>query len=163
MKKKIRKVLFNKLQELSPNKVLLWPDFQLAFEVKTGESLNDNFATVNEVMDELEKADYARLVRSQNRLPTITKGINFDEWEREMNPNNSGSYLNIGALNAQNMQVGNENIMNVNITPEEFIEALEKMQKKPEKASSVLSQLNFLAKQGLSVGQTIAEFIRLMS
>ena len=61
------------------------------------------------------------------------------------------------------MQVGDQNTMNVNITPQEFIEALEKLQKDPEKAKSVLSQLNDFAKQGLSFGQTVAKFIGLMS
>jgi hypothetical protein len=53
--------------------------------------------------------------------------------------------------------------MNANITPQEFIEALERMQEDPEKAKSVLSKLNDFAKQGLSLGQTVAKFIGLMS
>jgi hypothetical protein len=59
--------------------------------------------------------------------------------------------------------MGDGNTMNVNITPDEFVNALSKMQKDPEKAKSVLSQLNDYAKQGLSLGQTIVKFIGLMS
>ncbi len=80
-----------------------------------------------------------------------------------MAPSNQGNNLNIGSLNAQNVQVGDRNTMNVNITPQEFIDALKRMQEDPEKAKSVLSQLNDFAKQGLSFGETVAKFIGLMS
>jgi hypothetical protein len=163
VKDKIEKVLFKKLRELPSNKALLWPDFQVAFDVATGASLSDHLEEVQEVADTLEKSDYARFEQLPNGMPRITKGVDFDKWENEMAPTNPGSSLNIGSLNAQNVQVGDQNTMNVNITPQEFIEALEKLQKDPEKAKSVLSQLNDFAKQGLSFGQTVAKFIGLMS
>jgi len=163
VKKKIEKILFNKLRELPSNKVLLWPDLQVAFDVTTGKSLSGHLEEVQEVADELEKADYARFEQAPNGMPRIMKGVDFDKWKNKMNPNNQGSNLKIGALNAHNVQVGDKNTMNVNITPEEFIGALDKMQKDPEKAKSVLSQLNDFAKQGLSFGQTVAKFIGLMS
>lgn len=163
MKEKVEKLIFNKLRDLPRNKALLWPDLQVAFDMATGESLNDHLETVQEVADELEKADYARFDKLPNGMPRITKGVDFDKWENKMAPSNSGGQLNIGSLSAQNVQLGDGNTMNVNITPQEFIDALERMQKDPEKAKSVLSQLNDLAKQGLSFGQTVAKFIGLMS
>lgn len=163
MKEKIEKVIFNKLKELPSNKALLWPDVQIAFEFATGESLGNHFETVKEVMDELEKSDFANFKEAPNGMFRITKGVDFDKWESKMNPNYSGSRLKIESLKAQNVQVGNQNTMYVNITPEEFIDALERMQNNPEKAKSVLSELNDFAKQGLSFGQTVAKFIGLMS
>jgi len=163
MKEKIKKILFNKLRELPSNKLLLWPDLQVAFKVATGKSLSDHLKEVQNVADELERADYARFEQAPNGMPRIMKGIDFDKWEDKMNPNNRGNNLNIESLNAHNVQVGDQNTMNVNVTPMEFIGALKKMQRDPEKAKSVISQLNDLAKQGLSFGQTIAKFIGLMS
>lgn len=163
MKEKIEKILFNKLRELPSNKVLLWTDLQVAFDVATGKSLRDHLEEVQEVADELEKSDYARFEQAPNGMPLIMRGVDFDKWEAKMSPENRSSNLNIGSLNAQNVQVGDQNTMNVNVTPEEFIRALEKMQNDPEKAKSVLSQLNEVAKQGLSFGQTVAKFIGLMS
>ena len=163
MKEKIKKILFNKLRELSSNKVLLWPDLQVAFDVATGKSLNDHLEEMQEVADELEKADYARFEKAPNGMPRIMKGVDFDKWENKMSPINRGNNLNIGSLNARNVQVGDQNTMNVNITPEDFIGALKKMQNDPEKAKSVIFQLNDLAKQGLSFGHTVAKFIGLIS
>ena len=121
MKEKIEKVLFKKLRELPSNKALLWPDFQVAFDVATGASLSDHLEEVQEVADTLEKSDYARFEQLPNGMPRITKGVDFDKWENEMAPTNPGSSLNIGSLNAQNVQVGDQNTMNVNITPQEFL------------------------------------------
>lgn len=163
MKDKMKKVIFNKLRELPTNKALLWPDLQVAFEVATGESLQNHLAIVQEVADELEQAGYARFEQLPSEMPRISKGLDFDQWESSMRPSDSSRQLNIGSLNAQNVQVGDGNTMNVNITPDEFVNALSKMQKNPEKAESVLSQLNDYAKQGLSLGQTIAKFIGLMN
>ncbi len=166
MKEKIEKVIFNKLRELPPNKALLWTDLQVAFDIATGKSIGNHLVEVQAVADELEGSDYAHFEELPNGMPRITKGVDFDKWEQRMNPGNSGNssrQLNIGSLNAQNVQVGDQNTMNVNITPEEFIDALERMQNEPEKAKSVLSQLNDFAKQGLSFGQTIAKFVGLMS
>jgi len=148
---------------LPSNKALLWPDLQVAFKVATGESLSNHQDVVNEVADDLEQAGYARFDQRPGGMPRIIKGIDFDKWESSMEPSNSSKQFNIGSLNAQNVQVGDQNTMNVNITPEEFIAALEKMQKDPEKAKSVLSRLNDFAKQGLSLGQTVVKLIGLMS
>jgi len=60
-------------------------------------------------------------------------------------------------------QVGDGNTMNVNITPEELVRALNQMQKDSEKAKSVLSELDKYVRKGLSLGQTIAKFIGLFS
>lgn len=163
MKDKIEKVLFNKLRELPSNKALLWPDFQVAFDCAIGSSLNNHLEEVQEVADSLEESGYARFEQPRSGMPRITKGVEFDKWERKMAPSNQGNNLNIGSLNAQNVQVGDRNTMNVNITPQEFIDALKRMQEDPEKAKSVLSQLNDFAKQGLSFGETVAKFIGLMS
>lgn len=96
-------------------------------------------------------------------MPRIVKGINFDKWEASMNPESASNQINISSLNAQNVQVGKGNTMNVNVTPEEFLSALNTMQQDPEKAKSVLSELYGYVKNGLSFGETVAKFISLFS
>ena len=163
MKDKVKKVIFNELRDLPSNKVLLWPVLQVAFKGATGEYLNNHLDVVQEVADNLEQVGYARFKQLPNGTCRISKGVDFDQWENSMIPKDSSRQLSIGSLSAQNVQVGDGNTMNVKITPDEFVNALSKMQKNPEKAKSVLSQLSDYAKEGLSLGQTIATFIGLMS
>ncbi len=163
MKDAIKKILFTKLASLPDEKALLWPDLQIAFEQATGHSINGYLNDVQAVADELEEAGYARFDKLPNGMPRIVKGIDFDKWANAMDPSSSSSQINISSLNVQNMQVGDGNTMNVNITPEEFLNALNKMQKDPEKAPSLLSQLNEQVKKGLSFGETVVKFIALFS
>lgn len=163
MKDAIKKILFTKLASLSDKKVLLWPDLQIAFEQATGHSINDYLDDVQATADELEVAGYVRFDQLPNGMPRIVKGIDFDKWADKMDPSSSSNQINISSLNVQNMQVGDGNTMNVNITPEEFLNALNKMQRNPEKTPSLLSQLNEQVKKGLTFGETVAKFIALFS
>lgn len=162
MKEKIKKIIFNKLSELSSNQALLLPDLQIAFQNATGKSLNEHLEIVQAAVDELESAEYARL-ETGSRMPRILKGVDFDKWGEDLNSKNSGSNLHIGSVNAQNVQLGDSNMMNINITPEEFVRALAEMQRQPERAKSVLNEINEHVKSGLNLGQTIAKFTALFS
>lgn len=155
------KVIFNKLDSLPQNKALLWPELQIGFEVATGQSIKDHLDDVQAASDELEAKGYARFEQLPTGMPRVVRGIHFDQWRNEMKPSAPSNQINISSLNAQNVQVGNENTMNVNITPEEFVDALNRIQQDPEKARSSLSQLNELVKKGLSFGETVAKFISL--
>jgi hypothetical protein len=84
VKDKVKKVIFNKLRELPTNKALLWADLQVAFEVATGESLQNHLDIVQEVADELEQAGYARSEQLPSGMPRIFKGLDFDQWENSM-------------------------------------------------------------------------------
>ena len=161
MRDAIKKVIFKKLISLPDNKALLWPDFQVAFDVATGESLNDHLEEVQSVFDELESQQYVRLEKLPNGMLRIIKGVDFDKWESNMNPRQERN-INIGNVNAQNVQVGNENIMHINITPEEFINALDKLAKNPEKSKSVIEKMKQYLKQGLSIGELVKKFVALL-
>lgn len=64
--------------------------------------------------------------------------------------------INIGNLHADNVQVGNENTMNINITPDEFIGLLETLNTKPEpEKRSIFNKLADFVKSGLSIGELI--------
>ena len=161
MRDAIKKVIFKRLISLPDNKALLWPDFQVAFDVATGESLNDHLEEVQSVFDELESQQYVRLEKLPNGRLRIIKGIDFDKWESSMNPRQEGN-INIGNVNAQNVQVGKENIMHINITPEEFINALGKLAKNPEKSKSVIEKMNQYLKEGLGIGELVKKFVALL-
>ena len=161
MKETIKKVIYNKLRALPDNKALLWPDFQVAFDVATGQSLNDCLDEVQVAADELESAQFARFEKLPNGMLRILKGIDFDKWEASMNPKQE-SQVNIGSVNAQNVQVGNENTINFNVTPEQFVEALNKMNKDSKKSKSVLKQLNSYVKKGVGMGELIKKLVTLI-
>jgi len=159
MKDAIKKVVFMKLQPLPDNKNLLWADLQIAFERTTGQHINDHLDEIRAVAEELEEAEYARFSTLPNGMPRIVKGLNFDKWEDSMTPGTTSNHINISSLSGQNVQVGDGNTMNVNITPEEFLSALNKMHQNPEKAKTDLSKLHEYVKMGVSLGETITKFI----
>ncbi len=160
MQEAIRKVIFNKLRSLPDSKAVLWPDFQVAFDTATGQSLNDHLDDAQLVFDDLEAKQYARIEKLPNGMLRIIKGLHFDKWESEMNPKQDRN-INIGNVNAKNVQVGNENTMNINVTPEEFVDAISKLAENPEKSHSIIKEMTSYLKQGLSIGELVKKFIGL--
>jgi hypothetical protein len=163
MKDAIKKVLFKKLKSLPDNKNLSLTDLQSAFKQTTGHRINEHFDEFQAVTEELQRAEYARFSKLPNGSVRIVKGLDFDTWENSMTPGSTSNQFNISSLNAQNVQVGDGNTMNVNVTPEAFLSALNKMQQDPEKAESVLSKLYGYVNKGLSLTETVAKFIALFS
>ncbi len=160
MQEEIKKVIFNQLRSLPANEAILWPNFQVAFNTATGHSLDDYLDDVQSVFDDLKEKQYARLDKLPNGMFRIIKGIHFDRWVTEMTPKQDAG-INIGSVNAQNVQVGSENTMNINVTPEEFINALAKLVENPEKSHSIIEKMTSYLKQGLSVGELLKKFIGL--
>lgn len=162
MKETIKKVIYNKLCTIPNNKVILWPDLQVAFDVATGKSLNDYLDEVDAVVEELEAAQFARFEQSPNKMIRVFKGVDFDKWSNSMKPSQNNSQININSLTAHNVQVGNENTMNINITPEQFVEALSALIKNQKKANSIIDELSSYLKKGVSLAEVIAKFVTLM-
>ncbi len=72
--------------------------------------------------------------------------------------NESSNQINITELHADNVQVGSENIMNINLTPDEFISLMEKVSRKPEKEkTSIFDKLKSAAKSGASIMSIIGK------
>jgi len=126
--------------------------------------LNDKIIKLNTIekealdnaIDELE--DEGILTVSQNSMGVTiaitAKGIEYITLnkleEEEMNSTNN-NHINIDTVNAENLQVGNDNQMYVNITPNEFIELIEKITTKPkEEQKTIFKKLADFAKNGLS-------------
>ena len=125
MNEKIKKLIYNKLSSLPDNKVLLFPDLEIAFSTETGKSLNDHSDVLENVAEDLEKSGFARFEQAPNGTLRILKGIDFDKWDKEMKSDSSGSVtFNIGKIEGQNIQVGNENVQNIEIGIKSLIEVV---------------------------------------
>ncbi|WP_234263680.1 RIP homotypic interaction motif-containing protein [Hydrogenophaga sp. NFH-34] len=159
----IAKVLHKMLSSLSDNKALLWPDIQVRFEGLTGESINDHPDMVEKVVNELDDKKVLRFDAAPNGVPRMWKGINFDSLESVMSPRSSNSHISIGSLNAQNVQVGNENSMNISITAEQFANALSSLASKPpEESKSIVEKVASCVATGATVAEAVAAFVGLI-
>jgi hypothetical protein len=159
----IEKVLHKILSPLPHNKALLWPDIQVGFDNLTGESIRDHFDVVKKVIDELNDEKVLRFEMAPNGMPRMWKGINFDNLESAMSPRSSNSHISIGSLNAQNVQVGNENNMNINITAEQFANALSSLaSKKPAESNSIVEKVASYVAKGATVAEAVTAFVGLV-
>lgn len=159
----IAKVLHKILSPLSQNKALLWPEIQVGFDNLTGESINDHLVVVEKVINELNDNRVLRFEMLPNGMPRMWKGINFDNLESSMSPRSSSSHISIGSLNAQNVQVGNENNMNISITAEQFANALSSLANKPpEESKSIVEKVASLVATGASVAEAVTALVGLV-
>ena len=158
----IKKVAHQLVSALPQNKALLWPEVQIGFQNLTGESLNDHLEAVHKVFCELDEKKILRFEATPNGMPRIWKGVHFDTLEAVMNPRSSNSHINIGSLNAQNVQVGNENNMSIDITAQQFANALNSLASKPqEEAKSIVEKVSSLVATGATVVEAVATLVGL--
>lgn len=160
----IAKILYKILSPLSDNKALLWHDVQVRFDNLTGESINDHLDVLEKVISKLDEEKILRFELAPNGMPRMWKGINFDNLEASINPRSSNSHISIGSLSAKNVQVGNENSMNINITAEEFANALSSLASKPtEERKSIVEKISSLVGAGATVAGAVTALIGLAS
>lgn len=158
----VTKVLHKLLSKLPHKKALLWPDIQVGFENLTGESIGDHIPVVEKVINELNDNRVLRFEMAPNGMPRMWKGINFDNLESAMSPRSSNSHISIGSLNAQNVQVGNDNNMSISITAEQFANALSSLANKPpEEAKSIVEKVSSFVATGATVVEAVAQLIGL--
>ena len=164
MKENISKVLYNRLNSLNDNKALLWSDFQISFDTITGKSINNYLDDVHKVLDELEASKYIRCEQMPNKAYRFVKGIDFEEWVKVMNPKQNNNPINIREFKAKNVQIGNQNSMVVNVTPDEFVAALTKLIENKSKKSqqSIIEKLSNYVKTGVSFGKLVAKLVALI-
>lgn len=159
----VTKVLHKLLSPLSQNKALLWPDIQVGFNNLTGELIQDHLVVVEKVINELNDKRVFQFEIAPNGIPRMWKGINFDNLESVMNPRSSSSHINIGSLNAQNVQVGNENNMNISITAEQFANALSSLaDKPPAESKSIVEKVASFVATGATVAEAAAALVSLV-
>jgi len=158
----ITKVLHKILAPLPQNKALLWPDIQVGFQNLTGESISDHLVVAEKVINELHDKRILRFEMAKNGMPRMWKGINFDKFESATSSRSSNSHISIGSLNAQNVQVGNENNMSINITAEQFANALSSLaNKQPEEAKSIVEKISSFVATGATVAEAVTKLVGL--
>ena len=161
----IKKNLLKTLKNLPDNKRLPYTNFlddtHLYFINTLG--INDfpkvkNY--VNESLKEVREKGYVNIINNgyTERDFIITKGFDFDEWIMEME-NKNESKIHINNVSGTNIQVGNNNIQNIDYTAEDFIKTLVEFEKKSsEEKKSIISQLTELTKKGVDLAEIISKF-----
>ena len=95
---------------------------------------------------------------TKNGIEYLTK-LNFEE----TNIKNNTHTINIANLQASHVQVGNENIMNINLTPDEFLHLLKLLDAKSyDEKKSIFEKLSSLVKSGLSLGELLIKMKELL-
>ena len=159
MREAIEKILFQQLKETPNNKALLLPDFQVRFESTTGERLDQHTADFNAVAEHLEKEKFVRFDSHPKLMMRLVKGTHFDKWESIMRPQPSSGSIQIGSINGQQVQVGDQNAININVTPRELVDALVALVNKPEESKPFLEKLKAWAETGLSTLELVKKII----
>lgn len=81
---KLRKMLFNLLNDRQANRSLQMMEFMTRFETAANESLKSYLSEFIEVVEELKNKSYINEVNSGSRMPLFFRGIAFDDWQVEM-------------------------------------------------------------------------------
>ena len=130
----IEKFLFNFFSPLASNESKLWAELQGQFQIQLNESMQPYFDKVMEILDRLQQEHILIVDSLPGRMPSIRKGVLFGNWAAKMTPQkNTPNSIKIGSLNAENVQVGNDNVFNVGAPIKEFAKAVEMFANKPEK------------------------------
>lgn len=153
---KIKKLLFQKLKDLPDNKFLLFTELQGLFLIKLGIIDFDIIAKEFEkVVNELKEKEY--IVYDDFRIPRFAKGINFDEWEKEMSKKENN--INIQNLHTTNAQIGNNNNFYTGLNADDFIKFLEAFEKEKDK-KGFIDKIKGMIASGADIVTIIGSFIK---
>ncbi len=138
------------------------PELKAYFQMISNENMSDYGETVNKILNELIDNKYLNWDKRPNGMVYFTEGLHFDKWEAKMNPQTNNGGININSVNANNVQVGNQNTMNTGVTAEQFIKALTAFSVKtePEK-KSIMDKVLATVSAGADVAAAVAAFIAL--
>lgn len=139
------------------------PELKAYFQIVSEENMNDYGEIAQKILNELIENKYLNCDERPNGMVYLTEGLNFDQWETIMNPQTSNGGISIGSVNANNVQVGNQNTMNTGVTAEQFIKALTAFSTKtePEK-KSIMDKVLSAVSAGADVAAAVAAFIALV-
>lgn len=142
---------------------LSFPELDLSFQTLSDMRMSDYGEAGEKILNELIDNKYLNYDKRPNGMVYFTEGLNFDQWEAKMNPQTNNGGISIGSVNAGNVQVGNQNTMNVGVTAEQFIKALNAFGAKtePEK-KSIIDKVLSVASTGADVAAAVAAFIALV-
>ena len=123
----LEKMIYKALCELPDNKSLILSDLNGMARLYFINSLDDTSYSYKLTLDSVLKRLHNRehiLIKKVPRSAhhTISKGLDFDKWSHSMNDNQNSGQINIGSVNAHNVQVGNENSQIINISLHELVQ-----------------------------------------
>ena len=142
---------------------LSFPELKAYFQIISKENMNNYAEIAQKILNELIKKNYLNWEERPNGMSFFTEGLHFDKWEAIMNPQTNNGGISIGSVNANNVQVGNQNTMNTGVTAEQFIKALTAFNAKtePEK-KSIMDKVLSVVSAGADVAAAVAAFIALV-
>ena len=80
-----------------------------------------------------------------------------------MNPTQNNNPISIGTLNSQQTQVGNQNTINVNVTPQELLDMLTKLtEKKPEEQKTIIQKISQFVSDGTGLGEVLVKLAQFL-
>jgi len=154
---KIKKLLFQELKNLPDNNFLLFEELQGLFLIKLGIIDFDIIAKEFEkVVNELKEKEYIVYDDFGGR-EKVGKGINFDEWEKEMSKKESN--INIQNLHTTNAQIGNNNNFYTGLNADDFIKFLEAFEKEKDK-KGFIDKIKGMITSGADIVTIIGSFIK---
>ena len=137
-------------------------DLNAYFKMISNENMSDYGEIVDKILSELIENNSLNWYKRPNGMVYFTEGLHFDKWEAKMNPQTNNGGISINTVNADKVQVGNQNTMNAGITAEQFIKALTAFSGKtePEK-KSIMDKVLATVSTGADVAAAVAAFIAL--
>ncbi|WP_051714008.1 hypothetical protein [Shewanella xiamenensis] len=168
IEQKIETMIYQEVVALPSNKLLLDSDMNFKIQSYFMNNLGDNSDSWKKHADKV----YKKLVSNEFILAkkefrsiywVFSPGINFDEWRDIMEgKNNQSSSINIGTVNASNLQVGNNNSQDnsVNINLSEFVDKVSKSN--DQEAKSKLRELLENSTVGSIVGAGVSSLLNLL-
>ena len=162
----IKKIIYDELSKLPNNRSLLLADLigktQLYFIKSLGDSSDSYKEILNNILEELSNNEYILVKKEPFSVhETISKGLNFDEWSQAMNVNQKNSSINIGSVNAHNIQLGNQNVQINDITIHELVRKVAKSG--DQEAKSLLKKLLENSTIGSIVGAGVSTFLNIIT
>lgn len=157
----VEKCLYNVFSKRMQGDGMTQPTLAAEFQILSGESMRGYAEVVDKIVNKYI-ADYVLMIEQlPGRYPILRKGINFDEWEEKMNPQKSG--INIGSVNAQNVQLGNENTMNIGASTEQLVKAMALLRDKPEdEKKSIIDEFISAVGKGVNLAEAVSKLIMLI-
>lgn len=165
IEQEIEKLIFSEFISLPSNKRLIKTDIDSKIMLFFINTLNDNsekWKTFRDIVfNRLIENQYIAYKKEFHSIHiTFSKGLCFDDWRKSMENKNSQGDINIGSINANNLQVGNQNEQNINITISELVEKV--AQTDDIEAKSKLKEILENSTVGSIIGAGVATLLALL-
>ncbi len=161
----LEKMIYKELCELPDNKSLLLIDLEVKanlYFIKSLGDVSDSYkVALNNVLGRLHNSEYILIKEKPSSSHcTISKGLNFDKWSQSMNGNKNSGQINIGSVNAHNVQVGNENSQITNISLHDLVQKV--VESNDPKAKSLVKKMLENSTVGSIIGAGVSALFNIL-